>query len=50
MLGEVDAFRFRLGIQLGKSLAEVDAMPYREYVQWKAFAEYERAHRQVGHR
>lgn len=34
---EIDAFRFYLATQLGKTLAEIDLMPHQEYVEWGAY-------------
>ena len=47
MLGELDAFQFRLAQMLGRTLEELGAMSQREYVAWQAFAEYSAAMRQV---
>jgi hypothetical protein len=42
-LGEVDHFPFILARDLGISLDEVDAMPFEQFVRWKAFYVWERA-------
>lgn len=34
---DADAFLFYLGTQLGKTVAELDALSYAEYVQWVAY-------------
>jgi len=36
---EAEKLRFRLAKHLGKSLTEIDSMPYREFLEW---AEYEK--------
>ena len=39
-LGELDVFPFVLAEKLGKTVAELDAMPHLEYVQWRALWVY----------
>ena len=43
MLGEVDSFDFVLARDLGRSLAEVRALPQSEIVEWRAFYTFEAA-------
>lgn len=37
MEDELDTFRFVLALDLHKTLAELDAMSYDEYLHWQAF-------------
>lgn len=34
---DTDAFQFILAHDLGRTVAEISAMPHAEYVQWAAF-------------
>lgn len=47
MLGEIPAVDFILATRLGKSLAEIRAMPNSEVVEWTAFLTVERAMREA---
>jgi hypothetical protein len=44
-LDETDTFPFILARDLGWSVAQLDALPHREYVQWRAFYTWEAAMR-----
>jgi len=37
----MDKFRFRLARELNKSLAEIDEMPYNEFIQWLEYSKIE---------
>lgn len=40
---ELDTFPFVLAMDLGRTLGEVDAMPYPEYLSWQAYYTYRAA-------
>jgi hypothetical protein len=43
MEGEADSFPFVLALDLGRTLAELDDMPWPEYLAWQAFYKYRAA-------
>lgn len=47
MEDELDAFQFVLALDLGKTLAELDAMSFDEYLHWQAFYTYRAAMRDL---
>jgi hypothetical protein len=47
MEGERDSFPFVLALDLGRTLTEMDAMPYPEYMDWQAFYTYRAAMREM---
>ena len=42
-MGDTDPFPFVLARDLGRTVGELDPMPFAEYVQWKAFYVWETA-------
>ena len=42
-LGEDDPFDYALALEIGCSLAEVRAMPYADYIRWRAYIRYRNA-------
>lgn len=34
---QIDAFAFQLAFDLGKTLGEIEAMPYLEYLHWNSW-------------
>lgn len=47
MTGERDNFPFVLGLELGKSLAEIGALAHSEVIAWRAFYVYREAQREL---
>lgn len=43
MEDELDTFQFVLALDLGKTLAELDEMPFDEYLHWQAFYKWRAA-------
>ena len=43
----MDPFDFLLAEGLGKTLTELDEMPYREYLAWRAFYVYRNAQQEL---
>jgi hypothetical protein len=43
MEGELDSFPFVLALDLGRTLSELNAMPYPEYIGWLSFYTYRAA-------
>ncbi len=40
---EMDTFDFVLALDLGRTIAELSAMPQREYIAWRAYYVYRAA-------